>query len=366
MVYIMQHQSNQELINLYFSIRKKEISYLSLKIEHTHLLLLLNYANGIPFEDLPLKSSESFINYLLDPKNRRDGKESQLSYEYIRKAASSAKNFFLWLRDDLEMKSISNRWIKTFSYSQPASEKNVVEYFTIDEIIQIVSTPAANLKELRTRASCGFLFLSGMRIKAFVTLPILAVDINCGTVKQWPSLGVRTKLQYKATTRLLNIDNYPEIFNVVKTWDETVKSILPEYGMWFGPISPQTGKIHQPEYLGEYRDSGFRKDLKEFLKKVGIPYRSPHGFRHAHIRFLKDRAKTMRDLDAIAINAMQTTATMLSYGQLNKIEALSEIDRLCQVSQPHITSIKNHDIPDNETIHWVLNFIQQEHGGMNK
>ncbi len=83
-------------------------------------------------------------------------------------------------------------------------------------MMAIANAPVFTMRDRRIRASAVFWFLSGIRIGAFVSLPIKAVDIENMTVKQWPrELGVKTKFQKHATTFLLNI---PELLQVVIDW----------------------------------------------------------------------------------------------------------------------------------------------------
>jgi len=56
------------------------------------------------------------------------------------------------------------------------------------------------------------MFLSGICVGAPISLPLAAVDLDSRSVKQWPSLGVRTKLGKHATTYLLDV---PELTLVV-------------------------------------------------------------------------------------------------------------------------------------------------------
>jgi hypothetical protein len=106
--------------------------------------------------------------------------------------------------------------------------------------------------------------------------------------------------------------------------------------------------------VGNRRDAGFRKDLKAFLAKAGIEYKSPHKFRHSHIRFLKDRSYDFRDLETIANNSMQTVATMFKYGQLGEEDSLDKISRLCSRS-PKKDRFSNS--PDPATVLWVINHL---------
>jgi site-specific recombinase XerD len=69
----------------------------------------------------------------------------------------------------------------------------------------MAQAPATQLWEKRIRAAANFMFLSGIRVGALVTLPLAAVDLESRTIKQWPSLGVRTKFGKLATTYLLDV-----------------------------------------------------------------------------------------------------------------------------------------------------------------
>jgi hypothetical protein len=101
-------------------------------------------------------------------------------------------------------------------------------------------------------------FLSGIRIGAFVTLPLVAVDIENLSVKQWPKLGVKTKFGKQATTYLLDI---PDLLSVVKDWDNEVRSILPSNGLWFASLSPDTGKIDSAITEGENTEASGQEKI---------------------------------------------------------------------------------------------------------
>ncbi len=335
-------RENKSLVDEYLAIRHWEVGQRSIAIEKTHLLLLLEYAAETAFHKLPFKQP-SFTEHIKMPGKRRDGKEGIHSPEYQRKALSSTRHFFEWLKDEKEAYStISTRWIKSLKI-KPLPNKPKQKYYSLDEIIQIANTPVASLNEERIRAACAFLFLSGMRIGAFLTLPILAVNISELTVKQWPSLGVHTKLGKKATTRLLNVPEYQCLISIVTAWDSKVREIMSPAGMWFAPISPQTGKLDPHQKIGKCRQPGFRADLVSFLEKAGIEYKSAHKFRHKHIRYLRDRATTMRDLEAIAKNAMQTVETMLKYGELGERDALDIVHTLCNQAPTQISQKRNNE-----------------------
>jgi len=88
-------------------------------------------------------------------------------------------------------------------------------------------------------------------------------------VKQWPKLGVKTKFNKHATTYLLDI---PDLLTVPRDWDNEVRSVLPSNGLWFAPVSPETGKFDlAATEAGKHRNIKARKDLQDWLKKVGLP-----------------------------------------------------------------------------------------------
>lgn len=50
-----------------------------------------------------------------------------------------------------------------------------------------------------------------------------------------------------------------------------------------------------------------RKKLNTWLEKVGLPYHSPHKFRHGHVHFGQAHSKTQEDYKAVSQNVMHST-----------------------------------------------------------
>ncbi|MCB9112304.1 MAG: tyrosine-type recombinase/integrase [Anaerolineales bacterium] len=202
------------------------------------------------------------------------------------------------------------------------------DYVTIQEILAIAARPAHSVLERRTRAALVFLYLSGMRIKAFVSLPLQAVDIPNLCIYQYPSLGVRTKNSKAAKTFLLDI---PELLKVVQKWDDEVRAILPSNGFWFAPLSPDTSLI-DPNALevGEYRDAKARKNFKEWMAQENLPYHSPHKFRHGHVHYGLEHAESIADFKAISTNVMHSNMEITDtfYSVLRDDEVKNRIGNL--------------------------------------
>ncbi len=300
----------------------------SLRAEETHLRFLLQWAAEQSFQKAA-SLRPTFPEYMLSA--RLDGLEGRLSPEYIKKVLASARRFFSWLSlNQSGYKGIKQAWINTLKTKRLSDVPRNKEAVTIDEIKAIAKAPASTTFERRIRAAAVLLFLSGMRIGALVSLPLQAVDLEKRIIYQYPSLGVRTKNRKYGVTTLLDI---PELLEVVKAWDGEVRKLLPPNGYWFAPLSPETGEIDtECLEIGEHRVSIARRNLKTWLDQVGLPYHSPHKFRHGHIHYAMSHASTIEEYKAISLNvmhsSMETTDQFYSVLNSNQVhERISSIGR---------------------------------------
>jgi integrase len=212
-------------------------------------------------------------------------------------------------------------------------EEKEHEAVTLEEIRNIAKAPVTTIGERRIRASAVFWFLSGIRIGAFVSLPLSAVDIEGFAIKQWPRLGVKTKFKKHATTFLLDI---PDLLEVVRAWDKEVKNVC-NNGFWFAQLSPDTGEIASEALQpGEYRASIATRDLREWLKKVGLPYHSPHKFRHGNAVYSLKMAKDIQALKAVSQNLMHSNISITDgvYGILSDNDIKGQIALLGKKINP--------------------------------
>jgi integrase len=298
------------------------------RLEENWLRYLLEWVGEKEFKKV-LTIKPAFPRYILE--NRIDGKNKQLSLEYVKKILRTTKNFFKWLmiyksgyKKDIPI------WITTLKAPRMTVETGEHEHVTFDEIVAIAKAPVRKLSERRIQAAVVFLWLSGMRIGAFVSLPVVAVDLQRLSVRQWPKLGVRTKFSKHATTFLYNI---PELLQVVKEWDEEIRKAAPE-GLWFAHISPETGEIDPMNTTASKgRNSGARKDMVSWLKEVNLPYHSFHKFRHGHAVFGLKQVKTIQEYKAISQNLMHSNITITDkvYGGLSTLDVGETITSIGRV-----------------------------------
>ncbi len=321
-------KKNWRLAKKYLDYRFEvdQITKGSLKKEQVYIRYLLEWAQDKPFHRA-MGIRPTFPEYMLSA--RLDGENGQLSAGYVKKTLAAARLFFTWLSDnETGYKHIKQAWIKTVKNKRLASTTKNAEAVSLEEILTIAARPARTALARRARAAMVFLYLSGMRIGAFVSLPLQAVDIPNRSVNQFPSLGVRTKLSKSATTYLWDI---PELLKVIQDWDDEVRSILPPTGFWFAPLSSTTGEIDPSiKSIGEHRITLARKNIKAWLDQEDLPYHSPHKFRHGHIQYGEAHANNVADLKAVSLNVMHSSMkiTDASYSNLQNKEIKSRIGAL--------------------------------------
>lgn len=302
----MINRSNWLDIQLFLKYRS-EVDYLSrgsLRFEESLLIHLLEWAEETKFPLAP-RIRPTFPEYVLS--SRRDLRSKDiLSANYSSKAIATAKRFFSWaIKRRAGYRRLQVEWVETLKLPPLAEKPKEHQAVTLDYVRTLANSPVRTLREERIRAACVFWFLSGIRVGAFVSLPIEAIDIGALEVKQWPSLGVKTKFKKHATTFLLNI---PDLLEVVSSWDHVVRPKLDTEALWFCPIDPETQQLVQGtnKDIGRERHTRARKDLQDWTKRIGIEYFSPHKFRHGHAVYALESALTVADLKAISINLMHS------------------------------------------------------------
>jgi len=325
----MINRENWKAINKYLQYRSEvdQISVESVRLEKGWLRHLLEWAKDESFSNAP-KIRPTFPEFILS--SRLDGDNKPLSKSFIKKTISSARRFLEWLSiHESGYRLITQAWLATLKAPRMPEKPREHEIVTMDEIHAIAAAPDVETWEKRIKAAAVFWYLSGIRIKAFVTLPLLAVDIKQRSIKQFPSLGVHTKNQKHAVTFLLLI---PELLEVVHEWDAYVRSICPEESFWFAPISPETMQINPDGHhtAGKHRDCKARKDLKRWLEKVNLPYHSPHKFRHGNAVYGIKHAADIGDFKAISQNLMHSNLSITDgiYGGLSNEDVQHRIDNL--------------------------------------
>lgn len=252
-----------------------------------------------------------------------DGEQSRMSAARFTAICKTARAFLSWARMAFpgRYRGVSEFWIMTIRPPRARSEQAELqtrELYTLDDVLQLVRFEPGNSFMLRrSQAAVAFLFLSGMRIGAFVTLPIGCVDLPGMRVMQLPEKGVATKNRKAAETSLINI---PELLDVVHKWDQFIRPRLSDRHLWYAFLDLYGNlaqNIPNQKTLVERR-IGFNADLKELCQAAGVRYLSAHKLRHGNAVYCIKRAKDMAQMKAISENLMHATIGITDgiYGRL--------------------------------------------------
>jgi hypothetical protein len=142
----------------------------------------------------------------------------------------------------------------------------------------------------------------------------------------------------------------------VEDWDREVRMDLSDDGYWFAPISPLTGKIDSTVYsVGDHRYNLARINLKIWHEKVGLPYRSPHKFRHGHIQYGLKNAEDIADYKAVSMNVVHSSMSFTDkiYSRMKDEDIHTRISNLGANSKKPISS-------KDETLQVIQEFLEYQ------
>ena len=237
------------------------------------------------------------------------------------KTLQIARQFFKFARSEwpARYKSVSESWVQTL---QPA-KRNAAQsrlkdhsHYSLADVLKIAALDGENLQERRDIAAVAFLFLSGMRIGAFTSLPLECVNIQTGQVKQLPEKGVMTKNRKAAITYLLPI---PELMTIVTAWDNLVRRSLSLYDLWYPILTNDGMNFAKDQKYTPNRHNNFNARLKILCSKAGISYLSAHKIRHGHVVYALKNVRDMAGLKAVSQNVMHSNVSITDgiYGNLS-------------------------------------------------
>lgn len=291
----------------------------------------LEWCDDTPFPEARNKRP-TFAQYMATARNQRDGGKL-LSNAHAERALTDTRAFFRWAQREYpaRYRSVAGSWIDSLRLPRARSaqaELREVESYTLPEVLAIAALPVGTVAERRNQAAVCFLFLSGMRSAAFVTLPISCVDLASKKVSQLPARGVATKNSKAAVTSLLPI---PELLAVVRAWDSYVGERLPSDALWFPRIDLGRGDV-TAEPIGTL--SGRRGALAEGMRalclRANVPFRSAHKLRHGHALYGVQHARTVEDFKAVSQNLMHSSISITDgiYGRMAADNVATVLARL--------------------------------------
>ena len=308
------YQTVKRYLDYLDQVKQNEVN--TIKRRRIQFRHLLEWADETPFYDAP-KKRPTFPRYLSTARN--DGHLEPLATSTVVRTLRAVREFFIWLRlsAPTQYRLITDTWLATL-HAAKAKQSEVVEHeeFSLDEVRKLVGLKIETLTDMRDQAAIAFLFASGMRVGAFVTLSLTCIDLASGSVKQWPKLGVHTKNGKAATTQLLDI---PDLMTVIRRWDDYLRAHLPDSALWFASLSSDGMSLTGATVAGVERRAMVAKAIKRLCQRAGLAYHSPHKLRHGHAVYAFKQARTIEQLKAISQNLMHSSLTITDsiYGVLS-------------------------------------------------
>lgn len=288
----------------------------TIKRQRIALRHLLEWADDVSLGNVTRKEP-TFPAYLINKRFSPAGlsKTLQIVSQFYKFAASEWSGRY---------KSINNNWIRSLVPSRRNSEKSRLKkhsFYAFDDVLKVAKLfyTAKTIEVKRDSAAVCFLFLSGMRIGAFTSLPIECVNIADNEIYQDPEKGVATKNRKAAVTHLLQV---PELLEVVQAWDKIVNDRLSPLDYWYPVMNSGTDDFKKNVIYTLNRRGSFSEGLREICNLAGIPYLSPHKIRHGHVVYAMKNVKDLAGLKAISQNIMHSSIQITDsiYGNFSKDE----------------------------------------------
>lgn len=246
----------------------------------------------------------------------------------ILSTVTSLKRFFGWLAvqpgyrskispSDVEFLSLSDKDIRA---AKAPADRAIP---TLEQVLHVVETmPATTAIAKRNRALVAFIAMTGTRDGAAVTLRLKHFDPARNLVIQNPN-EVKTKLSKQICAFLLPVDD--KLKAIFLEWVQYLKTDL-----LFGnddPVFPKTNMVLDENNC--FKADGLSRDFwanatpvrdifKTAFQAAGLPYCSPHTFRHMLVRIAYQRKLTPAQLKAWSQNLGHESllTSLTSYGTI--------------------------------------------------
>jgi integrase len=252
-----------------------------------------------------------------------------LSKATILSTLTSLKRFFGWLAiqpgykskinlSDVEFLSLSERDIRA---AKAPADRAIP---TLEQVLHVVESMAADTPiQKRNRALIAFIAITGTRDGAAVTLRLKHFDPGRNLVIQNPN-EVRTKFSKRICTFLLPVDDWLKA--IFLDWVHCLKTDL-----LFGnddPLFPKTAIALDENDC--FKAAGLSRDFwanatpvrdifRAAFVAAGLPYFSPHTFRHMLMQIAYQRKLTPAQLKAWSQNLGHESllTSLTSYGSIS-------------------------------------------------
>lgn len=268
-----------------------------------------------------------FKKHLTKVKTERT--KETLSVSTLLAITNPLKDFLRWLAYQPGYKShihLPNVEYLNLSDKDTRAAKAVEEkaFPTIEQIQRVLQVmPSSHEIELRNRAVVAFLLLTGIRVKALISLKIKHVDLERELVRQNPK-EVKTKFSKSIQTFFFPVGD--EAKQIIINWIHyLLKEKLYDSN---SPLFPRTALRHDDNnsFTGNELEpthwtttTPIRQILKDAFNAAGLPYYNPHSFRNTLAHLGQEICETPEQFKAWSQNLGHESplTTFTSYGTLS-------------------------------------------------
>ena len=295
------------------------------------------FLKGKDFRAFHSERARSFKRHFSSKLNERTG--AKLTAASTNGMLREVKAFFLWLADQPGYKSRVTH--SDADYLTPDRKSEAARRSSCwkphpspDQVRHLLrSLPTDTVLQRRNRALIAFLFLTGSREGAAITLRIGHVDLANACV-HFDAKLVNTKFGKSFTTAFFPIGEEVEL--IVRSWISELRTehLYSESDPLFPKTKVGIGKSRRFEALGIDRDpwaspSSAAKIFKQAFVEAGLPPFSPHRVRDTLAELAKDHCRTPEDYKAWSQNMGHddVLTTFRSYGSVatgRQVELLSK------------------------------------------
>jgi integrase len=324
---MLKHNASNERIKYRYFVYLKEAKHLSEQTLDAAAKALVRFESHTQFKDFRAfhyQQAIAFKAHLANQKNQKSGQP--LSKATLYSTLAALQRFFQWLAGQPSYKSrLKYSDADYFNLSDNdiriATARRTPNIPTIEQIMHVITTMSAkNDIELRNRALLAFTILTGARDGAIASMKLKHVDLIRGCVQQ-DAREVKTKFRKTFTTYFFPIEGCAQ-----KIFNEWVHH-LQDKKLWGNndPLFPATQVDLSP--INEFEVTGLdknhwsnatpiRKIFRDAFEKAGLPYFTPHSFRHTLVRLGESLCNTPEDFKAWSQNLGHEAVltTFLSYG----------------------------------------------------
>lgn len=254
-----------------------------------------------------------YLGSIVSPKSGRG-----LSRSTWERILGAVVRFYSWAKSyhSKEFSTVPQLWIDSLTVPQNVVDLSDNDYVPL-EVVKLFANKYADTKSLVRKRDCAaaiMLYLSGMRSRAFVTLPLLAVAPvipgypSIFEIYQYPELGVQTKNSKRHTSQTLPI---AELYECARDWDDFIRPKLPKGAPWFTVLNSDWGDTSlSPRSPGENRSQSLNRRLKGLFSLIDSPYQSAHKFRRGHAKWGLSHSKDIEQYKAVSLNLGHKSITI--------------------------------------------------------